>query len=52
MHCALIEHAEYTSFGQSERALYHSYFIMNDGGDDDDDDELPKRLMSDGDDWW
>jgi len=25
--CALIKHAEYASFGQSERALYHSYFI-------------------------
>ena len=27
VHCVLIEHAEYASFGQSERALYHSYFI-------------------------
>ena len=28
--CALIEHAEYASFGQLERALYHtcSYFII------------------------
>jgi len=27
--CALIEHAEYASLGQSERVLYHSYFAKH-----------------------